>query len=320
MNWGLLLLAAAPAWAGSPAGPAWEALRAEAGRHGLTAALQEPPAVPPPSQARWDLLLIREFNEKLGQARLALPKVRKDGDVIELDAEPHAAGPRLALDKPRLDRLKAMNRTNGTVIKPEDWAMITLLEFHGDSIRIELNGGTKRKGSWQENVQVQGSGGVGVRATRPPTDRARPKFGATLLIAFEARVPEMTFAQFRAFLSPLLEFPAQPDATTVENPLDVVPEEFRADVRSGRVTVGMSVAEVTLALQVKGDIEDADAPDRKFHRIERVRRGGAEEKVWVSTWQYRLGADRTLSIVFIDEKVAAISLKLNASGRELPYP
>lgn len=316
MAWSLqLLLAIFPSGLGASApDPDWERLLSRAAAApGAAQDLPLPAPSPspdpgpgpegrPPLTLASRIHIIRQYTTRGCVLKIDLPKVRKPGEVIEMEAG--------GTPEPRL--LRAMTGTNGKAIVKDEPAWITGLYFEKDYILVELNGGSPKKKKWHEGIRVQGSMGTEVSTQGPAKPNpAQLKTGVTLKVTFDRRVPEMSPEEFPALLAEILEF--LPDPVAVQDPLELIPEEFREAVRSGVVQAGMDERTVALAMaellkKETGRMADP-APDTRIH--------DTKDGAWVETWVYRLGA-RELWIDFIGGKVREVKMLLG--GNRIPYP
>ncbi|MBV9670799.1 MAG: hypothetical protein JOZ43_07580, partial [Acidobacteriales bacterium] len=126
---------------------------------------------------------------------------------------------------------------------------ITDMEIGDRSIRFILNGGAKTKHKWYEHVSV-GMGG-GEVAPMAKADNPNAK-GTMLTLTFPKYVPDVSAAQVRELLSPVLDF-------TVKSPMqayaDTLPPHIKAAVLEHKALVGMNHEMVMAAL---------GRPDKKF--------------------------------------------------------
>ncbi|MFB3918053.1 MAG: hypothetical protein ACE14M_15095 [Terriglobales bacterium] len=173
------------------------------------------------------MMVIRSLNAEFVFVRTPLPQ-GKDGLTIKDGViSPGAAEVQQAIVK------------YGPAAKPGDRAQITNVEIKDRSIRLEINGGPKKKTKWYQHIQVSGIGGT----AQAPPDTSNPR-GAVVELAFDKYVPEMTGDQVRQLLSPVFDFHAK---SAAEAYLDTVPPKVKEAIKNHQVLVGMNREMVTYA-------------------------------------------------------------------------
>lgn len=169
------------------------------------------------------LEIIRDFEAQLVYSRTAFPMgskglVLKDG-----------------VTTPSGQNLQQMIALWGPSIRPGDPAHISYVRIHDDHIHLDLNGGPIHRKKWYQHIEVSGNGGAAVPLSRDQsTDNPH---GSYLDIYFDKYVPEMSAAQLRALLYPVLDFNAR---SKEEAYLDTVPPKVKAAIKAHSVLVGMS--------------------------------------------------------------------------------
>jgi hypothetical protein len=206
-------------------------LRTSVQRPGTQAAAENSPVeepIPPPiapnaprmeKQTRYQM--IHDFDLQLVYARTAFPMgakglILKDGVVT-----PHG------------EDLQQMLNLWGPAVKPGDPARISFLQIKNDHIHVEINGGPILRKKWYQRVQVSGANGP-VTQTDAPQDNPH---GSFVDLYFDKYVPEMTAAQFRQLLFPVLDFHARNKEQAY---LDTVPPKAKLAIQEHRVLVGMN--------------------------------------------------------------------------------
>jgi len=130
----------------------------------------------------------------------------------------------------------------GPSIKPGDPAHISYVRIKDNYIHFDLNGGAVKRKKWYEHIEVGGSSGTTVPLTRDQsTDNPH---GSYLDVYFEKYVPEMSPAQLRALLYPVLDFNAK---NKEEAYLDTVPPIVKEAIKAHKVLVGMNTEMVVHA-------------------------------------------------------------------------
>ena len=94
----------------------------------------------------------------------------------------------------------------GPALKPGDPAHISFVQIKSDHIRFEINGGPILRKKWYQRVQVYGANGPVAQTEAMPQTNAH---GSCVDLYFDKYVPEMTAAQVRDLLYPVLDFKAR---------------------------------------------------------------------------------------------------------------
>lgn len=173
--------------------------------------------------------LIRVMDAEFVHVRKNLPVGEKDL-VIAPDG----------LVKPGDAQLYRQAQTYGAAAKVGDRVQITNIVFKEKSIYFEINGGPKKKTKWYQHIQISGMGG-----STPAADpnQAQPT-GAAVTLEFKKHVPEMTGAELKQMLTPVLDFSVK---TAAEVFVDTLPPKIREAVKRHEVLVGMNHDMVVMA-------------------------------------------------------------------------
>jgi hypothetical protein len=185
--------------------------------------------------------------------------------------------------KPGDDTLFRMAQSYGAAAKIGDRVQITNIAFHEKSIYVEINGGPKKKQKWYQHIQIAGMGGA-VGGTDP--NQAQPT-GAAMTLQFKKHVPEMTGAELKQLLSPVLDFSVK---TAAEVYVDTLPPKIRAAVKAHEVLVGMNREMVVMA---------KDRPPQKVR--EKDEKGRAYEE-----WIYGQAPQDVVFVRFIGDEVVQV--------------
>jgi hypothetical protein len=129
--------------------------------------------------------------------------------------------------------LEASMAMYGPAAKVGDPARISDVVFRDNFVHVEINGGPIRKQKWYQHISVGGASGDVPVAPSDPQANAR---GSFVDVYFDTHVPEMTGDQFKAILTPVLDFKAK---SREEAYLDTVPPKVRKAIEEHRVLVGM---------------------------------------------------------------------------------
>jgi hypothetical protein len=173
--------------------------------------------------------LIRVMDAEFVHVRKNLPVGEKDL-VIAPDG----------LVKPGDAQLYRMAQTYGAAAKIGDRVQISNIVFKEKSIYLEINGGPKKKTKWYQHIQVSGMGGS-TGGVDP--NQAQPT-GAAVTLEFKKHVPEMTGAELKQMLTPVLDFSVK---TAAEVFVDTLPPKIKEAVKGHEVLVGMNHDMVVMA-------------------------------------------------------------------------
>ena len=184
--------------------------------------------------------------------------VRKNFPVGEKDMVIAPDG----LVKPGDAQLYRLAQTYGAAAKIGDRVQITNIVFKEKSIYFEINGGPKKKTKWYQHIEISGMGGS-TGGTDP--NQAQPT-GAAVTLEFKKHVPEMTGAELKQMLTPVLDFSVK---TAAEVFVDTLPPKIREAVKRHDVLVGMNHDMVVMA---------RDRPEQKVRERDEK---GKEYEEWI---------------------------------------
>ena len=123
----------------------------------------------------------------------------------------------------------------GPSIKPGDPAHISYVHIKDNFIHFDLNGGAIHRKKWYQHIEVSGGSGASVPLSRDQaTDNPH---GSYLDVYFDKYVPELSPAQLRALLYPVLDFNAK---NKEEAYLDTIPPKAKEAIKAHHVLVGMN--------------------------------------------------------------------------------
>ncbi len=137
--------------------------------------------------------------------------------------------------------LNRMVLNNGPAAKPGERARITNVEFKGDKIIFEINGGPEKKKKWYQRLSVGGAGGT---APISPSSDEIPK-GSFVALEFKKHVSELTVDQIKERLAPVFDFRFK---SPLEAYMDTIPPKAREAIKNHQVLVGMDRRMVTESL------------------------------------------------------------------------
>ena len=134
-----------------------------------------------------------------------------------------------------------MVTSEGLSAKPGDRVVLTDIKIAHSRIVFDLNGGPDPKHRFLRHVQI----GVGPEMTGPVVqDADQEPVGARLSLTFEDHVPELTGAEVKALLAPLISFDVK---TPVQAFTDTLPAKLKDAILNHHVLVGMTTDMVLFA-------------------------------------------------------------------------
>ena len=222
-----------------------------AGPSNVAPAAPHIPANAPHMSKQTRLEIIRDFEAQLVYSRTLFPMgskglVLKDG-----------------VTTPNGQNLQQLLALWGPSIKPGDPTHISYVRIHDDHIHFDLNGGAVHRKKWYQHIEVAGANGASVPlSANQSTDNPH---GSYLDLYFDKYVPEMSAAQLRALLFPVIDFNAR---NKEEAYLDTVPPKVKAAIKAHYVLVGMNTE---MVLHAKGK------PPQKV----RERDGDTDYEEWI---------------------------------------
>ena len=144
--------------------------------------------------------------------------------------------------KPDGQELTMMVANQGVAARPGERVKITSIEIKDHDIRLEINGGPKKKLKWYQRIEVSGMGG----STSAPVDAEKLNAkGSYLSLVFPKHVPEMNLEELKKFLDPVLDFSAKSAAQAY---METLPPKIRDAIKNHEVLVGMNKEMVTEAM------------------------------------------------------------------------
>lgn len=169
-----------------------------------------------PLDERGRLELIRNLESEQGFAHRELPlgaglTLLANGNMTPRDAE-----------------YRRMLYEKGQSAAPGDRVEVSNLEFRGDRLVIDFNGGPYAKHRFLSHLSLNG---MAVAQQGPMAT------GCRITLVFEGGLPEVSAAEVKALLDPVVDFKAKSSA---EAYADTLPPKVRAAVESHEVLVGMT--------------------------------------------------------------------------------
>jgi len=192
-------------------------------------------------------------------------------------------------------------RKYGPAARAGEMVQVTKVDVDDDAITLQLNNGLKTKGSWRDRVQIS-LGGVSPGQGNPPGGN-QPHTGTAIVLKFKDSIGDVTSAQVKKMLAPVLDFEKR---SASENYIDTLPPETQQAIKEKKAIEGMDQDAVILAL---------GRPLRKT----RETKDDAEQE----TWQYGEPPGRVIFVTFAGSKVIRVRdtyAQMGGSVATIPSP
>jgi hypothetical protein len=137
---------------------------------------------------------------------------------------------------PRDDAYKKMLYEKGQSAAAGDRVQVTSLDFRADRIIVDLNGGPYAKHRFLSHISIN---------DMPLAPQGPAATGCRITLIFEGGVPEVTAAEVKALLDPVVDFRAK---SSSEAYADTLPPKVREAVSAHEILVGMSRRMVIAAM------------------------------------------------------------------------
>ncbi len=159
---------------------------------------------------------------------------------------------------PRDDDYRRMLYKRGQSAAPGERVAVTAVEFKPDRIILDFNGGPYAKHRFLSHIQINDN----QIAQQGPTAT-----GCRITLIFEGGLPEISGAEVKALLDPLVDFHAK---TSEEAYADTLPPKIREAVAAHEVLVGMTKRMVLAAVGApkSKNREHTDSADDNSPRFE----------------------------------------------------
>jgi hypothetical protein len=180
--------------------------------------------------AKTRLELIRTLQSEQGFAMRPFPRGHK-GLTLAANGKLDPAG----------EGYLSMVTKEGLSAKPGDRLVLSDIKFEHSRIVFDLNGGPDPKHRFLRHIQI----GMGPN-TNPVVQQGdeQEPVGARLSLTFESHVPELTGAEVKALLAPLISFDVK---TPIQAFTDTLPTKLKEAILNHQVLVGMSTDMVLFA-------------------------------------------------------------------------
>lgn len=232
--------------------------------------------------------LVRGLSSEYATAKIMLPRARK-----ALPFEENGTW-----DKKTWDDAV---RRDGPAARAGDKVQVTKVSVDDDAITLQLNDGLTKKGSWRDRVQIS-LGGVGPAQSNPQAAN-QPNNGTAIVIRFKDTIGDITSAQLKKLLAPVLDFEKH---SASENYIDTLPPETQQAIKEKKAIEGMDQDAVILAL---------GRPLRKTRET--------KDDVEQETWQYGEPPGRVTFVTFAGPKVIRVRdtyAQMGGSVAQIPTP
>jgi len=192
-------------------------------------------------------------------------------------------------------------RKDGPAARAGDMVQVTKVDVDDDAITLQLNNGLKKKGSWRDRIQID----MGGTTTGPayPQGSSQPHTGTAIVIKFKDSIGDITSAQLKKLLAPVLDFEKH---SASENYIDTLPPQTQQAIKEKKAIEGMDQDAVILAL---------GRPLRKT----RETKDDTEQE----TWQYGEPPGRVIFVTFAGPKVIRVRdtyAQMGGSVATIPSP
>jgi hypothetical protein len=149
----------------------------------------------------------------------------------------------------------------GQSAAPGDRVVVTALEFKGDRIIIDFNGGPYAKHRFLRHIQINDA---------PVTpDTGEVATGSRITLVFEGGIPDISSPEVKALLEPLIDFGVK---TSEQAYADTLPPALKDAIAAHEVLVGMNHRMVLAAL---------GAPENKMREQQSGDPNGARYEEWI---------------------------------------
>lgn len=200
----------------------------------------------------------------------------------------HKKGYRVRVGEPVDERaLRQAVANTGSAGNPGDLVQITKIEFKGDEIVVDINGGSKKRRSWRDRIQLS-IGGVPTATRQSDTTPGYQAAGSTLVLEFGGPLPDMTPEELKEYLSDFLDFSTGPSAA--EHWYETLPPEYQQAITEKRALVGMDREMVVAALGKPGKKVRERTPE------------GLETEDWI----YGTPPGKTIFVKFAGDQVIEV--------------
>jgi hypothetical protein len=133
---------------------------------------------------------------------------------------------------------KAAEKEHGPAGRVGDLVQVTQIHIEKDRILLELNGGSKTK--WYQHIEA----GAGNQTT-PINPATNAPGGTTVALVFDAPIGQVTSAEVKQLLKPILDFEKE---SATESHIENLPEPIKEAIRKQKVIEGMTRDQVLISV------------------------------------------------------------------------
>lgn len=175
-----------------------------------------------------------------------------------------------------------IGKQNGPAGRVGDLVRVTKVTIEKDAIILEINNGMRAKGAWKDHVSV----GMGVPMPVNGGQNSNSPGGTTLALRFGEPIGEITSAEVKKMLAPVLDFNQR---TVTEQYTATIPPEVKTAIENKKAIEGMNRDQVIMAL------------GRPAHK-DRETKDGTEYEDWI----YGTPPGRVTFVTFVGNKVVKV--------------
>jgi hypothetical protein len=175
-------------------------------------------------------------------------------------------------------------RTEGPAARAGDIIQVTKVEIGKDQITLQINSGFKSKGSFWDRVTIDAGG---MTRGAPNQSDPGPKNGTALVIHFKDSIGEISSADVKKLLAPVLDFDKH---SSTEQYIDSLPPEIKEAIKEKKPAEGMDREQIVMAM---------GPPVRKTRETNK-------DDVEEETWQYGEPPGKVTFVVFAGGKIVKI--------------
>lgn len=179
-----------------------------------------------------------------------------------------------------------VGKQNGPAGRVGDLVQVTKVTIERDTIILQINNGTRAKGSWKDRVSVGVGGAGGGLSPMNGGQQSTAPGGTTIALRFGEPIGELTSADVKKIMAPVLEFEA---STVTEQYIDTVPPDVKIAITEKKAIEGMDRDQVLLAL---------GRPVRKSRET--------KDGVEIEDWIYGTPPGRITFVTFAGPKVIKV--------------
>lgn len=194
-------------------------------------------------------------------------------------------------------------RKDGPAARAGDMVQITKVDVDDDTITLQLNNGLKTKSSWRDRVQISMGGTMTPTQSNPQAASSQPHSGTAIVIKFKDSIGDITSAQLKKLLAPVLDFDKH---SAAEDYLESLPPATKQAIKEKKAIEGMDQEAVIMAL---------GRPLRKTRET--------KDDVEEETWQFGEPPGRVTFVTFAGTKVIRVRdtyAQMGGSVAQIPSP